>query len=97
MVADQLLEAYFISMNFYNDMTTEFDQPAAYEIIVSGVISPDSYAGMEGIKASSSYLEDGKAVTVLTGLFTDQATLGRLLNLIYELQLSIISVHQLST
>ncbi len=84
-------------MNFYGEIEAEYNQPAVYEITVSGIISPDFYAGMEGVKASSSYLEDGKAVTILTGLIADQSMLGKLLNLIYELQLSIISVHKLST
>jgi hypothetical protein len=83
-------------MNDLNSFQKEFDQPAAYEIIVSGTISPRIYADFQGISASSGYLEDGKVKTVLTGIFSDQAKLGELLNIIYEQQLSIISVRKLS-
>jgi hypothetical protein len=74
----------------------KFDQPAVYEIIVSGPISPGSYAGFQGITASCSHLEGEKMKTVLTGLFDNQAKLGELLNIIYEQQLTIISVRKLS-
>lgn len=73
-----------------------FDQPAVYEVIVSGTISPRSYTDFQGLTANCRYLDDGKAETTLTGLFDNQAKLGGLLNIIYEQQLTIISVRELT-
>lgn len=71
----------------------EFDQPAVYEIVVSGTVSPGIYAGIKDITAGSGLM---KVNTVLTGLFPDKGKLGETLNLIYEQQLTIISVRKLS-
>ena len=95
-VSEGLAKAYFISMDNRSSYQKKFDQPAVYEVIVSGTISPGNYAGFQGITASCSYLEGGKTKTALTGLFDNQARLGELLNIIYEQQLSIISVRKLS-
>jgi hypothetical protein len=91
-----MAKAYFIGMDNLSSYQKKFDQPAVYEVIVSGTISPGSYAGFQGITASCSHLEGEKTKTVLTGLVDNQAKLGELLNIIYEQQLSIISVRKLS-
>jgi len=95
-VSEGLSKAYFISMDDLSSYQKKFDQPAVYEVIVSGTISPGIYAGIQGITASCSYLDNKKAKTILTGLFNNQAKLGELLNIIYEQQLSIISVRKMS-
>lgn len=74
---------------------TKFDKQASYEIIINGTITADYFVGIEDLSASQDQLEDGKAVTILTGTFTNQDVLAGLLNLIYELHLSIISVRKL--
>jgi hypothetical protein len=95
-VSEDLAKAYFISMDDHSSYKKKFDQPAVYEVIVSGTVSPGSYAGFQGLTASCSYLEGGKVETNLTGLFCNQARLGELLNIIYEQQLTINSVRELS-
>ena len=82
-------------MNDLNNYQTEFDKPAAYEVIVNGTITPESYACVEGLSTKTEYSEDGKAVTILTGIFTDQAVLAGLLGTLYERHLTIISVRKL--
>ena len=96
MVAEEVKKAYFQGMKDNDHLLKEFDQPAVYEIVVNGTVSPGSYLRFQGLTAVSGYLADGKPKTVLTGLFTDQARLGELLNVIYEQQLAIISVRKIS-
>jgi hypothetical protein len=95
-VSEGLAKAYFISMDDHRSHQKKFDQPAVYEVIVSGTVSSGSYAGFQGLTVSCSYLEGGKVGTTLTGPFDNQARLGELLNIIYEQQLTIISVRELS-
>ena len=83
-------------MDDHSSYQKKFNQPAVYEVTVSGTVSPGSYAGFQSLTAGCSYLEGGKVVTTLTGLFGNQARLGELLNIIYEQQLTIISVRELS-
>ena len=83
-------------MDNNESLIKEFDQPAVYEIVVNGTVSPGSYASFKGITARSGRSEDGNTLTVLTGPFSGQAELGKLFNLIYEQQLAIISVRKLS-
>lgn len=95
-VSEGLVKAYFISMDDLSSSQKKFDQPAVYEVIVSGTVSPGSYSSFQGLTASCSPLEGGKVETTLTGLFDNQARLGTLLNIIYEQQLTIISIRELS-
>ncbi len=95
-VSEGTVKDYFNIMNNNKSLPIKFDQPAVYEIVVNGTVSPDSYAFFQGITASSGRTEGGNALTVFTGPFADQAQLGELFNLIYEQQLAIISVRKLS-
>ncbi len=95
-VSEGMVKDYFNIMNNNKSLPIKFDQPAVYEIVVNGTVSPGSYAFFQGITASSGGSDGGNALTVFTGLFTDQAELGELFNLIYEQQLTIISVRKLS-
>lgn len=83
-------------MNNNDQLLNEFDQPAAYEIVVSGTVSPGIYCGKLDIIDSREFVEEGKVRTILTGSFPDKNRLGELLNLIYEQQLTIISVYKIS-
>jgi len=51
---------------------------------------------MNNIENLPELIDEGKVKTVLTGHFPDKARLGEMLNLIYEQQLTIISVRKLS-
>lgn len=83
-------------MDNNDKLIKEFDQPAVYEIVVNGTVSPGSYASFKSITARSGRSEDGNTLTVFTGPFSGQAELGELFNLFYEQQLAIISVRKLS-
>jgi hypothetical protein len=73
----------------------EFEKPFSYEITVSGTVSADFCNGIEGLSARQELLEDGKSVTILSGVFNDQALLTSLLNFIYEQQLCVIELRKL--
>jgi hypothetical protein len=82
-------------MNNHGVCNLEFEKPFSYEITVSGTVSADFFSGVEGLSARHELLEDGKTVTILSGVFKDQALLTRLLNLIYEQQLCVIELRKL--
>jgi hypothetical protein len=67
----------------------------SYEITVSGTVSADFCSSIEGLSARHELFKDGKAVTILSGIFKDQAMLTRLLNLIYEQQLCVVGLRKL--
>lgn len=74
----------------------EFDGPAAYQITVRGLITPEWSGRLEGMTINRLVLEDGTIFTVLTGELTDQAALSGVLNTLYELQLPLVAVNKLS-
>lgn len=72
-----------------------FEKPFSYEITVSGTVSADFFSGIGGLSVRNELLEDGKTVTILSGVFKDQAQLTRLLDFIYEQQMSVIELRKL--
>ena len=72
-----------------------FDRPAAYQIIVQGRIDPTWSDRLEGITISQSKVEQSPPVTTLQGELSDQAALAGVLNTLYELHLTVISVRRL--
>lgn len=74
----------------------EFDGPAAYQITVQGLITPEWSGRLEAMTINRLVLDDGTIFTVLTGELTDQAALSGVLNTLYELQLSLVAVNKLS-
>jgi hypothetical protein len=73
-----------------------FDRPAIYQISVQGRIEPDWSDRLAGM-ALHLTTEDGcPPVTTLDGELSDQAALLGVLNSLYELHLTILSVRCLS-
>ena len=73
-----------------------FDRPAIYQISVQGRIDPDWSDRLAGM-ALRLTTEDGfLPVTTLDGELSDQAALLGVLNSLYELHLTILSVRCLS-
>lgn len=75
--------------------TPSFDEPAAYQITIQGVISPGWSQQLEEMNISHMTLENGTSLTTLTGELADQAALSGVLNTIYELRLPLIAVNKL--
>jgi len=79
-------------MDTYNSYGSEFDCPAIYEITVRGEIDLARLYGIDELSLSYQTQEDGSVCSILTGLLIDQAALNGVLNLMGQLQLTIVSV-----
>ena len=72
-----------------------FDLPATYQIIVQGRVDPTMSGHLEGMTISQATVEVDHPVTTLKGELSDQAALAGVLNTLYELQITVISVKRL--
>jgi hypothetical protein len=73
-----------------------FDRPASYQISVQGRIAPDWSDRLAGMTIGLTAEEALPPVTTLKGELSDQAALAGVLNTLYELHLTILSVLCLS-
>jgi hypothetical protein len=69
-----------------------FDRPASYQINVQGKIDPSWSDRLAGMKIRITEEQETQKITTLEGEVSDQAALMGVLNSLYELHLSIISV-----
>jgi len=69
-----------------------FDLPATYQIIVEGRIDSTMSDLVEGMTVRQDTVATRPAVTTLCGELRDQAALAGVLNSLYELHLTVISV-----
>jgi hypothetical protein len=69
-----------------------FDSPATYQISVLGRIDPSWSDRLEGMTIFPVTVEVGPPVTTLEGELSDQAALAGVLNTLYELHLTVLSV-----
>jgi len=74
-----------------------FDLPAIYQIIVQGRIDPTMSDLLGGMTISPDTVEAGPLVTILEGELRDQAALAGVLNTLYELHLTVLSVKRLNS
>ena len=72
-----------------------FDLPAIYQIIVQGRIDPTMSDLLGGMAISLDTVQADHPVTTLYGELVDQAALAGVLNTLYELHLTVISVKRL--
>lgn len=72
-----------------------FDNPATYQISVQGKIGFTWSDLLEGMTISRTSGEAGTLITTLEGELSDQAALAGVLNTLYELHLTVISVKRL--
>jgi len=87
---------HLIMMNRSLRNAIPFDQPATYQIQVDGKIDPDWSDRLAGMTIRLTAEEASPPVTTLNGELSDQAALAGVLNTLYELHLSILSVLCLS-
>ena len=73
-----------------------FDRPAAYQIKVQGRVDPGWSDRLAGMTIRLTEEEARPPVTTLKGELSDQAALAGVLNTLYELHLSVLSVYCLS-
>ena len=67
-------------------------KPAVYQIEIEGRIPGSFSTRLEGMQITESQSEDGIVKTILVGRLRDQAALSGILNTLYELHTSVISV-----
>lgn len=72
-----------------------FDRPATYQINLRGKIDPTWSDRLEGMTISLTAGERGEMITILVGELRDQAALAGVLNTLYELHLTLLSVERL--
>jgi len=72
-----------------------FDQPAIYQIRVAGVLDKSWSNKLASMKVSLEEGSGGKKIYALIGKLQDQAELNGILNSLYDLHLTIISIDTL--
>jgi len=65
-----------------------------YQIKVEGIIDPSWSEWFNGMALVSRTAADGQCTTTLTGAVIDQVTLRGLLNRLWDLNLTVCSIHQ---
>jgi hypothetical protein len=72
-----------------------FDRPATYQISVQGWIDSSMSDLLGGMTISQTTVEADGPITTLLGELSDQAALAGVLNSLYELHLTVLSVKRL--
>ena len=69
-----------------------FDRPANYRICVLGSLDERWSERLGGLRITTSSLKDQGSITALVGQIRDQAELSGVLNTLYEMHLTLLSV-----
>ena len=72
-----------------------FDKPGSYRIRVQGFLGESWSERLGGMSITTRNRGDNKPVTTLVGIMVDQAALAGVLNTLYELHLTLLSVEYL--
>jgi hypothetical protein len=72
-----------------------FDSPGNYRIRVQGLLDESWFERLGGLRITTSRQIDKAPVTELVGQMRDQAELAGVLNTLYELHLTLLSVEYL--
>ena len=76
----------------HQEIDISFDGPATYRIIVKGRIDRLWSEDLGGMDIRIEGHEDKSAITILTGQVRDQAELTGIMNSLYELHTTVLSV-----
>ena len=71
-----------------------FDSSATYQIVVQGRLDPAWTDRLEGMAIRQDVKDVGGPITTLEGELSDQAALAGVLNTLYELHLTVLSVQR---
>jgi hypothetical protein len=69
-----------------------FDRPSVYQIRVQGRVTPGQADWLGGMTVSMQVTEEGDPVTMLDGTLSDQAALLGVMNALYEMHFTVLSV-----
>jgi len=89
-----LYHLYMVNRSLRN--VIPFDRPATYQIRVQGKVDPDWSDRLAGMAIRLAVEDACPPVTILKGELSDQAALAGVLNTLYELHLTVLSVLCLS-
>jgi len=74
-----------------------FQKPAIYKIKVEGVLKENWIEKFQGLKISTERSLNGKPISVLAGKINDQSALSGLLTMLYDYNMTILSVNMLKS
>ena len=80
----------------YNKREINFKDPAIYRIVIQGSIDPQWSDPHWGLQVNISKSKDGKSITSMVGRINDQSALAGILSMLYDMQMTVISVNMLS-
>ena len=86
-----------INMTTKIESEFSFQRPAIYKIKVEGVLQENWIQKFQGLKINIERSLSGKSISVLTGKINDQSALSGLLNMLYDYNLTILSVNMLNS
>ncbi len=75
---------------FWKDL--KFEAPASYRIRVQGHLDDSWSDRLGGMVLTRAFTEDKQPMTILIGHLNDQATLSGIMNALYSMHMSVISV-----
>jgi hypothetical protein len=79
-----------------NRKSSTFDRPGNYRICVQGFLDESLSERLGGMRISTSRGENKEPVTTLFGLMVDQAALAGVLNTLYEMHETLLSVEYIN-
>ncbi len=91
------IDYHLFMMSIQTKKPIPFDIPARYRITVQGRIDTAMSDFLGGMAISPATTEAGHTVTTLSGELSDQAALAGVLNMLYELHLTVLSVKRLDS
>jgi hypothetical protein len=80
-----------------NRKSYAFDRPGEYRIRVQGFLDESWSERLGGLHITTSKIGDQKPISVLAGQLRDQTELAGVLNTLYELHLTLLSVEHLDS
>jgi len=72
-----------------------YDRPAQYRICVQGRVDPSWMDSLEGMAVYKGTSQAGEPYSILEGELSDQAALAGVMNTLYELHLTVLTVQRM--
>jgi hypothetical protein len=82
-------------LNVNEEQQKTIAQYQGYRIVILGELDPSWSEWLGGLEVAANHDQDGKSVTSLSGEIPDQASLRGVLNKIWDLHLTLLSVTQI--
>ena len=83
-------------MNHKKKPEFNFQKPAVYKIKVHGEIEKSWADKLQGLQINIERSQSKSTISVLVGQINDQSALSGVLNTLYDMHMTVISVHMLS-